>query len=189
VRPPSVIMEPITALTDAILAAWTATLCVVLFARAKILWACGFAAAALSSLGGAVYHAWRFPWKLVPVATGAAALCFGAAAAVAWLGPRARRIAIAILAVEFAACVVAASMTDSFLVVVADYLPVLVAILIGCIAHWRERAARLIALGIVVSFIAVGVQMSALPAHNDIYHVIQMAAMYLLYRGGFAAFA
>jgi len=152
-----------------------------------ILWGGGFAAATLSSVAGAAYHAWRIPWKLVPMATGAAALCFGTAAAVAWLGPRARRIAIAILAVEFAACVVAALMTESFVVVAADYLPVLLAILVGCVTHWRDRAARLIAIGIVVSFVAAGVQMSALPAHNDVYHVIQMAAMYLLYRG-YAAF-
>ena len=182
-------MEPITALTDAILAAWTALLCALLFARANgrrtvILWACAFAAATLGSLAGAAYHAWRLPWKIVPVAAGMSAFCLGTAIAMAWLGPYARGVAVAILALELGGCLIAASMSDSFLVVAADYLPVLVAILIGCVAHRHERAARFIAAGILVSFIAVAAQMSGARHHNDIFHLIQMAAMALLYRGG-----
>jgi hypothetical protein len=43
--------------------------------------------------------------------------------------------------------------------------------------------------GMVVSFLAAGVQMSGMTLHrhfnhNDLYHVIQMAGFYLLYRGG-----
>ena len=64
----------------------------------------------------------------------------------------------------------------------------LLPILIGCAFHWSEQAARFIAAGIVVSFIAFGAQQSTLRCglldHNDIFHLIQMPAMYLLYRGG-----
>jgi len=186
-------MEPVTALTDAVLSAWTALLSALLFARARgrrpvILWACGLAATAIGALAGAAYHYWRVPWMLIPIATGAAALCLGCAIAMAWLGTMARRIAIALLIVEFAACAVAAAVSDSFVVVAADYGPVLLVILIACIVRRRERAARFIAAGIVVAFIALGVEASSLRIgvldHNDLFHVMQMAAIFLLYRGG-----
>ncbi len=186
-------MEPVTALTDVVLSAWTALLSTLLFMRAAgrrpvILWACGFAATALGSLAGAAFHFWRVPWMLVAVPTGAAALCLGCAIAIAWLGPAARRIAIALLIVEFAGCVIASAMSDSFVVVAADYGPVLLVILIASLFRLRERAARLIAAGIVVAFIALGVEASSLRLgmldHNDLFHVMQMAAMFLLYRGG-----
>jgi hypothetical protein len=43
--------------------------------------------------------------------------------------------------------------------------------------------------GVMVSFAAAGVQQSGFALHqhfnhNDLYHVIQMAGVYLLYRGG-----
>ena len=177
-------MEPITALTDAILAAWTALLGALLFVRARgrramLLWAGGFAATAASAVAGVGFHAWRTPWLLVPVATAIATFFFGAAAAEAWLRPRARRVAVAVLLLELVACVVAAAMSDSFLVVAIDYVPVLAAVLVLAL----RRGAPLIAAGVAVSFAAAAVQQSALPAHNDVFHVIQMAAMFLLYRG------
>lgn len=190
-------LEPITALTDAILAAWVAFLAGRLFAERARLWGSAFAAAAAGSLAGVAFHGARtlFPpfavdltWKLVPISTGVAALCFGSAAANAWLGPRARRVAIALLWLEFAACVIAASLSSDFLVAALDYVPVLIAILIGCFFHWPRPASRWIAAGIVTSFLAVGIQLSPLSIgpldHNDLFHVVQMAAMYLLYRGG-----
>ena len=186
-------MEPLTALTDAILAAWTSLLSALLFARARgrrpvILWACGFAATAAGALAGAAYHYWRVPWMLIPVTTGAAALCLGCAVAVAWFGPAARRVAVALLIAELIACVIASTMSDSFVIVAVDYGPVLLMILVACIIHRRERAARLIAAGIAVAFIALGVEASSLRLgvldHNDLFHAIQMAAMFLLYRGG-----
>jgi len=197
-------LEPMTALTDAILAAWTAFWCAFLFARANgrrpvLLWAWAFAATAVSALAGVAYHGCRLffepvtlgaivAWKIVPVASGVAALCLGSAAALVWLRGTARRAAIAVLIAEFVACLVAAAMSNDFLVVAIDSAPVLVVILIGCAVHWQSRASRLVAAGIAVAFIASAIQMSSLRLggfdHNDIYHVVQMAAMYLLYRGG-----
>lgn len=188
-------LEPITALTDAILAAFTAFLAGRLFAASR-LWAWGFVAAAISSLAGVAYHGSRtlfsplaiaLCWKIVPVATGFAALCFGSAAANAWLQPRTRRIVIALLWVELILCVIAASLSNSFLVAALDYVPVLIAILIGSFRHWSEPASRWLAAGIVTSFVAVGIQMSPLHLgaldHNDLFHIVQMCAMYALYRG------
>ncbi len=178
-------MEPITALTDAVLATWTAFLCALLFARAKVLWASAFATLAVAALAGTAYHCCRLLPKLVPIAIGLTSLFLGAAIAMAWLGPIARRVAIAVLVVEFVACAVGVMvMKDWFRVAVYDYLPVLVAVLIACIVRRRDPAARFIAAGIVVSFIALAFQMSRVPYHNDVYHAVQMAALALLYRGG-----
>ena len=178
-------MEPLTALTDAVLAAWTAFLSALLFARAKVLWASAFAALAVAALAGTAYHCCRLFPKLVPVAIGLTSLFLGAAIAMAWLGAVARRVAIAVLVVELVACLAGiVVMKDWFRVAVYDYLPVLVAILIVCVARWRDPAARFIAAGIAVSFIALAFQVSRVPYHNDIYHVVQMAAMVLLYQGG-----
>ncbi|HEY6136441.1 MAG TPA: hypothetical protein VI670_01625 [Thermoanaerobaculia bacterium] len=178
-------MEPLTALTDAVLAAWTAFLSALLFARAKVLWACAFAALAVAALAGTAYHCCRLFPKLVPLAIGLTSLFLGAAIAMAWLGAAARRVAIAALIVELIACAAGvAVMKDWFRVAVYDYLPVLAVILVACIVRWRDPAARFIAAGIVVSFVALAFQVSRVPYHNDIYHVIQMAAMVLLYHGG-----
>ena len=178
-------MEPITALTDAVLATWTAFLSALLFARAKVLWASAFAALAVAALAGTAYHCCRLFPKLVPIAIGLTSLFLGAAIAMAWLGPVARRVAIAVLVVEFIACLAGIMvMKDWFRVAVYDYLPVLVAILVACFVRWRDPAARFIAAGIAVSFIALAFQVSRVPYHNDIYHVVQMAAMVLLYQGG-----
>lgn len=197
-------LEPMTAITDAILAAWTAFLTALLFARAQDdnpvkLWACAFLAAAVSSLAGVAYHGGRILftpavtalcWKVVPIATGVAALCLGSAAASVWLAPRARRIAFSMLGLELVVCVVAAIMSNSFKVAAYDYVPVLLALLVGCGLHWGQPAARLIAFGIVVSFVAFAIQASTFRIgafdHNDIFHLVQAAAMYLLYRGGAA---
>ena len=204
------IFEPWTALTDAILAAWVAFWAAYLFSRANgskpvTLWACSFLASAISSLAGVAFHGTRIVfgfttptaivWKMVPTATAAATLCLGWAAAIVWLRPAARRIAVSLLFVEFVACLGVTffwpdpKIANAFAVTLADAIPVLLAILIGCALHWQDGSARLIAAGIVTAFVAGGVQASGWhkgnpPDCNDIFHVIQMAAMYLLYRGG-----
>jgi len=52
----------------------------------------------------------------------------------------------------------------------------------------RDRASRWILAGVGVSVLAAGVQASGFALHrnfnhNDLYHVIQIAAMILLYAG------
>lgn len=191
-------LEPMTAFTDAILAMWTAFLAALLFAKSRgarpvRFWAWGFVAASLSSLAGVAYHGFRtwFPspvvmtewcWKLVPLTTGIAAFCLGTAAALAWLQPRWRTIAIALLGAEFVACVVAAALSNSFLVAALDYVPVLLALLVGAVI--KRPVAGFIAAGVLTSFLAFGIQLrESWTYHNDVFHLVQMIAMYLLYRG------
>ncbi|MCK5330151.1 MAG: hypothetical protein KAK01_01995 [Candidatus Marinimicrobia bacterium] len=78
-----------------------------------------------------------------------------------------------------------------FINVIRFYAPTMIFVLLVMIysyfANNGSGSGWLIA-GILVSFAAAGVQMSGFTLHkhfnhNDIYHVIQMVGMYLLYRG------
>jgi len=81
---------------------------------------------------------------------------------------------------------------DEFRYVIYDYAPALVIILglqIWCWLQFRSPAAPWIAAGILVSVLAAVIQAARLAPHpqfnhNDLYHVVQMAAFVLLYRGG-----
>jgi hypothetical protein len=80
---------------------------------------------------------------------------------------------------------------DDFKYVIYDYTPAMALILIlQVIALGRGAGgAGWIVAGILLSFAGAGVQQSGFSLHrnfnfNDIFHVIQMVAMYFLYRGG-----
>ncbi len=80
---------------------------------------------------------------------------------------------------------------DAFRFVIYDYgLAMLAVLLLQLPGLLRRRpAAGWIAAGILVSFAAAAVQALRLAPHpsfnhNDLYHIIQIGAFYLLYRGG-----
>jgi len=85
----------------------------------------------------------------------------------------------------YAVCV---ALSDDFAIVIADYASVMVAILLVCLFHWSDPAARWIATGVAISFVAGGAQISSIRIgplnHNDIYHVIELGGLYCWYRGG-----
>lgn len=80
--------------------------------------------------------------------------------------------------------------TVSFLLVIVDYVPVL--LLLGItngVDYFKTKSspAKLMAIGVLLSFIAAGFQVLKIGIHkhfnhNDIYHVIQMGAIYLFYK-------
>jgi hypothetical protein len=88
--------------------------------------------------------------------------------------------------------VVLISMDDRYVNVIRFYVPVMVFILILMLYSYFSRSlpgAGMMSVGLGVSFIAAGVQRSCFSLHrhlnhNDIYHIIQMGALYFLYRGG-----
>ena len=81
---------------------------------------------------------------------------------------------------------------QDFRYVIYDYAPSMAGVLLlqGWVAYrWREKGAGWIIGGILVSFIAAHVQQSDINIHehfnhNDLYHLIQIGAMWLLYQGG-----
>lgn len=79
---------------------------------------------------------------------------------------------------------------DSYAVVIADYAPNLLAVLLlSLIRLGRDRFAVWSVAGILVAFVAAGVQVGEVSLHehfnhNDLYHIIQAVSFWLLYRAG-----
>ena len=81
---------------------------------------------------------------------------------------------------------------DDFLLVIADYGSVMLAILvIALIQTFRgtRPEAPWMAAGVGVSLIAAGIQASGFSLHehfnhNDLFHLIQIPALYLFLQGG-----
>jgi hypothetical protein len=187
------IHEPMTLATDYLLAAACGGFSLLLLrmtSAATGWWALALAATAAAALFGGTHHG--FPallpgllWKATLVAAGAASCAMLVATGIA------TRIApqfffwLALL--KFAAYLAWIASHDDFLAVVIDsggalaMVAALHAIRGG--PPWRWMIG-----GVAVAVVAAGVQAMKLAPHaqfnhNDVYHVIQIAAMWLLYRG------
>jgi len=202
------ITEPMTLLTDYVLGAWALALALRLYAASSAsgqltirLWAFGFVMTAVAAFVGGTYHGFiqvlppavaRLCWKLALITTGVgSASLLGAAFLAAATGPLAwGLLALVILKLLVYAEVVVAR--DNFLLVIADYGSALLAILV---AAWfltptgLTPAAGWLLGGVGVSVVAGAIQAFRLAPHprfnhNDLFHVVQMGALYCLYRGG-----
>jgi len=77
------------------------------------------------------------------------------------------------------------SFSNDFRYVIYNYVPAMIAILLMAIFHknfWLVGA-------VMISFAGAAIQRSGVQLHkhfnfNDIYHLVQMVAMYFFYRGG-----
>jgi hypothetical protein len=189
-----VVSEPITALTDFVLAAIAAFWAVLVFRssdrRAPRLFAVALAAIAGSTFTGGLYHTvpGRWLWTATALLAGLVSFFLGSSVAVAFLSAASARTARVILLVQLCVYAIAALFIDDFLLVIADYGSVMLAILVLCAIRWSEAAARWIAAAIVISFAASAVQMTSIRVgplnHNDVYHVVDVVALYCFYRGG-----
>jgi hypothetical protein len=134
------------------------------------------------------FIAW-IPVSLSIVVSAAALLELGLRALVSRLGRRARRRFVVVYAAAFAAVVLLVD--ESFTSIVRFYVPALLVFLVGAAA----RAVRTgdgwtwIALGLAVSAGAALLQQLQVALHpvyfdhNALYHVVQAAALILLYAG------
>ncbi len=134
----------------------------------------------------------RLLWKGTLLATGLGSACLLAAAVV---GAAAGPLRMALLGLVIAKLIVYAwtiMARDSFTLVIVDYGSALVAVLL---AAWFIRpsgltpAAGWITAAVAVAAVAGVIQWARLAPHprfnhNDLFHVVQMASLYLLYRGG-----
>lgn len=197
------IAEPSTMLTDYALAGVTGWLACSLFRaregqHARSFWALAFTALALAAALGGTWHGFApaFAPLVVPLVWKATVLCVGiasfgmlAGSAFATTAGGARKSLLVIAAVKLA-------IYSGWMVGHSDYIYVIAdtgtaLILLAALHGWsaaRDRASRWILAGVVVSVLAAGVQASGLALHrhfnhNDLYHVIQIAAMILFYAG------
>ena len=159
-----------------------------------------FAATAVASLAGATVHGFfldtatvgaRVLWPAALVAIGGAALAaWGIGAHLQFSEAAARWIArgAAFEFVAYATAVVAGAQT--FAIAVFNYLPAALFLLVVLALAYRrdrERAALLGAAGMLLTFLAAGVQMARVPlharyfTHNAFYHLIQGVALLLLF--------
>ena len=200
------ITEPATLLTDYLLTVLTASFAVSLWRASKRSrqvsqrqWAFAFAASAAAALLGGSWHGFhtllqpailQILWRGTTCAIGLAGLLLllGALRAVLdnpWCD-RIIRIAIA----KFLIYMVVVNLYDAYYIVIADYAPNLLAVLLLSIIRLKSATfARWSATGILVAFIAAAVQVSGVSLHeqfnhNDLYHLIQAISFWLLYRAG-----
>ena len=163
-------------------------------------WAVGMGALSLASFAGGTVHGFslvlaesvlRGLWKATAFAIGLASCCFLTGTMTASVAQPLQRGLTVAAAIQLACYAAWMAMHDEFRYVIYNYGTALAVILLVQIYQGVVRkapSAGWIVAGILVSFLGALVQQSGLALHpsfnhNDLYHVIQMAGIALLYRG------
>ena len=186
------ISEPMTVLTDYLLAGVTAWLCFLLLRDSqrqysRKWWGIAFAALALGALLGGTWHGFfqdYLLWKATVLAIGVASCAMLAGSAYAVLSGMPRTVVLAVAAAKLLVYCILVASRDDFILVVIDTGIAFAAL--AALHLWRRNGWLL--AGVAVSVAAAlaqagGVALHQNFNHNDLYHVIQLAAMVLLYRG------
>jgi hypothetical protein len=186
------ISEPVTLITDYVLAGVTGWLCFLLFKRSqqyksRKFWAVAFAALALGAFLGGTWHGFLnddFLWKATVLSVGVASFGMVAGSAFATLSRAARNVLLWLASGKLIFYSYWMLRHDEFIHVVID--TAIAFAVVAALHLWRFNGWLL--AGVAVSVGAALVQASGFALHqhfnhNDLYHVIQIAAMGLLYRG------
>lgn len=197
------ITEPATLVTDYLLAAFTAVLAWKLSAGGlpQRLWAAAFLATSVAGLAGGTVHGfsrilsasliaalWLLTLEMLVVAALMIALALLASIPI---GARARRATAVLIVAAFAVWAAWIPSRPVFGAAIAAYGASL--LVLSAAEVWRWRASRLAAsgpllAGVVVSVLAAAIQQLGWAPHrhfnhNDLYHVVQAGAVWLLYQG------
>ncbi len=200
--------EPTTLLTDyalGVLCLWLGWKLYALAASqrqtAVTLWAGAFFSTALASFVGGTFHGFTLIlsssilaglWKVTVFLTGFSSFFLLSAVIMAGLTPPVRNWALALSMLKLVVYLAWMVTHDDFLFVVYDYGSAMILILIFQVyASYKlqSSAAGWIVGGILLSFVGAAIQQSGVSLHqqfnhNDLFHIVQMGAFYLLYRGG-----
>ena len=195
-------------ITDYLLGVWTLYLAVKLTRegirlgqRSILIWGASFAATGLAALIGGTSHGFALYfgevtktviWASTLYITGFISLFFLSAVIIATIKNPLQKWLIVGTVLKFVLFAVWIYSHREFKYVILDYVPAMVGVLILQVygKYSRgDRSAPWIISGILISLGAAGIQQSGLTLHehfnhNDLYHVIQMGAVYLLYKGG-----
>ncbi|GAB4368501.1 MAG: hypothetical protein Kow00121_07680 [Elainellaceae cyanobacterium] len=200
------ITEPITMLTDYAIAIETLIFAVMLWrseAQKQVsvrCWAVALAAVGVAAFLGGTCHgfvvhlgrAWLITlWQLMFYLLSLASFLMLSATVVSTLPRRSQRWFILVAGTKSMLYLVWAANNRHFGYAIADYLSAMVIVLfLQLWALYRQctpKSARWIIAGILLSGVAVTVQASPLAigsfTSTDVYHLIQMVALYLFYRG------
>lgn len=199
------IAEPSTLLTDYALAGVTGWLAYSLFRardcqRARFFWALAFAALALAAALGGTWHGFApafseiavlLVWKATVLSVGIASFGMLAGSAISTTVGNARKSLLVFAAATLAIYSGWMVCHSEYIYVIADTALAMAAV--AALHGWsairgRDRASPWMLGGLGVSALAAGVQASGFALHrhfnhNDLYHVIQIAAMILFYAG------
>jgi hypothetical protein len=176
-----------TLATDYLLGGVTAWLAVLLFRRREKSvrwWAVAFTALALGAFLGGTWHGfWQSDalWKLTVLTVGVASFAMVVGSTLA--ATRSKAL-IVLAALKLAAYWAWMLFHDEFIFVVIDTGIAFAAV--AALHLWRWNGWILAGVGVSVAAALVQASGFALHRHfnhNDLYHVIQVAAMLLLYRG------
>ena len=168
-------------------------------AISRSLWAYTFFFLSFSTVVGGTYHGFRWQdifgdllWKITTLSMGLTSFFMMASIVWANCGGKTRRDWLVIVGIKFLLFAGLAMTSDDFLLVIADYGSVMLVILFIALIQTVRRTrpeSPWLAAGVGVSLIAAGVQASGISLHehfnhNDLFHVIQIPALYLFLRGG-----
>ena len=195
-------------ITDYLLGVWTLYLAfkltregIRLAQRSILIWGASFAATGMAALIGGTSHGFALYfgemtktviWASTLYAIGFTSLFLLSAVIIATIKNPLQKWLIVGTVLKFVLFAVWIYSHREFKYVILDYVPAMVGVLIlQSFGKYRrgDRSAAWIISGILVSFGAAGIQQSGFTLHehfnhNDLYHVIQMGAVYLLYKGG-----
>jgi hypothetical protein len=190
--------EPTTTITDYLLAIEIIVLGLLLLrihsSIAGKLWAISFFALALAAIAGGTHHGFASAmssgvsqklWKITLFCVGIATLLMLFTAFLFYIPPPWKNVLLIITVVQFVAYLFVISRSNDFRYVIYNYLPAMFALLLIALFYknlWLAGA-------VIISFAAAVAQRSGVVLHkhfnfNDLYHLIQMVAMYFFYRGG-----
>ena len=182
--------EPVTALTDYVLGGVAAWLSVLLFRNpqtSRRLWALAFAALAAAAFLGGTWHGFvqsALLWKATTLSAGVASFGMVAGSSYAVFPPPLRAFVLTAALAKLVVYSVWMLGHDAFIYVVID--TGIAFLVVAAIHLWKWNGPIL--AGVAVSIAGALVQASGFRLHqhfnhNDLYHVIQIAALVLLYRG------
>jgi hypothetical protein len=200
------IHEPATLVTDYLLGGLAAFLGARLLRAARgpgrrgtRLWGWALIATAVAAFAGGTWHGFApewsagaaaVLWKTTLFAVGGASAAMLAGSAVSTLQRPWQGVVLAVVVSKLAAYLAWMAFHDEFRYVIYDYAPALLAVLVlhAAALRRREPGAAWIVGGVLISFLAAAVQALGIAPHprfnhNDLYHVVQMAALVLLARG------
>ena len=200
--------EPMTMITDYLLGGWTFYLAFKLIRkgmrvsqRSIILWGLSFVATGIAALIGGTSHGFALYfgtmtkaviWTATLISIGFASLFLLSSAIITTFKKPLRDWLIAATALKFILFAVWIVSHSEFKYVIYDYVPAMIGVLtVQVYGRYSrgDKSAVWIISGILISFGAAAVQQSGFTLHehfnhNDLYHVIQMGAIYMLFKGG-----
>ena len=200
------ITEPTTMITDYLLGLFTVILAVRL---SKInegqensirLWSAALAATAIAAFLGGTSHGFALHfsdfaktaiWKATVYSIGLASFFMLSGTLFATIANPLRKLLLGLVLLKFLVYASWMVSHNDFKYVIFDYAPAMFGVVLlqlYAYSKWKHKSAVWLITGVLISFAGAGIQMSGFTLHqhfnhNDLYHVIQIGAIYLLYRG------